>query len=284
MIACVPGRQQFLATQEERNMTIDFRRLFLSSVTVLPLCLSTVSAPAESAEVPRHLTIARELVQNMAPENNRYVLGSQFISFPGDAPTSKYAMRADCSGFLLAIFERAGYSTRSEMTFLDPSPKRKRPAAEDFVHSIEQEKGFRRVPTVEDMRPGDLLAHAMLKIDDKKQTGTTGHIFLINSRPQPIAARKPVVAGTRQFEVSIIDSNEEYVGSADSRLADPANKITGLGTGTIRIYADAQGELVGWARTFAQTARFFSYSPRFPSDTKARKAVIGRPQSGNRAS
>jgi hypothetical protein len=77
--------------------------------------------------------------------------------------------------------------------------------------------------------------------------------------------------------VSVIDSNEEHVGADDTRLLDPSNKILGLGKGTIRIYSDANGELVGWARTFRNSSKFFSYSPRFPSDTKARKAAIGRP-------
>jgi hypothetical protein len=130
------------------------------------------------------------------------------------------------------------------------------------------------------MKPGDLLAHAMLDKEVQKQTGTTGHVFLINSAPKPIGSKRPLVAGTRQFEVSIIDSNEEHVGSDDSRLARPSNKITGLGKGTIRLYADASGELVGWARTFPNSNRFFSYSPKFPSDTKLRKAAIGRPVAG----
>ncbi|MGH9578133.1 MAG: hypothetical protein ACRD3R_11915, partial [Terriglobales bacterium] len=82
------------------------------------------------------------------------------------------------------------------------------------------------------------------------------------------------------YEVSVIDSNEEHVGEDDSRLRDPSRKIHGLGKGTIRIYADADGELVGWARTFRNSAKFFSYSPRFPSDTKARKAAVGRPLAG----
>jgi hypothetical protein len=103
---------------------------------------------------------------------------------------------------------------------------------------------------------------------------------LINSSPRPIEPRKPIVEGTRQFEISIIDSSDEHVGEDDSRLADPSNKIKGLGKGTLRLYADASGELVGWARTF-KNARFFSYSPQFPSDTKLRKAAIGRPVTGN---
>ncbi len=120
----------------------------------------------------------------------------------------------------------------------------------------------------------------MLNVEDKKKTGSTGHVFLINGQPKQITPRKPVVEDTRQFEVSIIDSNEAYTGDDDSRLADPLNKVKGLGKGTIRLYADSSGELVGWATTFKTSTRFFSYNPRFPSETKARKAAMGRPVAG----
>jgi hypothetical protein len=120
----------------------------------------------------------------------------------------------------------------------------------------------------------------MLSAEDKQQTGTTAHVFLIDSSPQPIEPRDPVVAGTQQYEVTVIDSNEEYVGADDTRLADPSNKVKGLGRGTIRLYLDPQGELVGWARTFKAAKKFFSYDARFPSDTKLRKAAIGRPLAG----
>lgn len=235
-------------------------------------------AQADAAAIPGYLAVARELVQNTKPDDNRYNLGGQFISFPGDSPSGRYAVRADCSGFLLAIFERAGYTTRSRMEYLPSSSrKRTRPAAQDFVHSIEAEKGFTRIRDVRQVKPGDLLAHAMLNVEDQKQTGTTGHVFLIDSPLRPIAPRAPLVSGTRQFEVAVIDANDEHLGADDTRLADPARRVTGLGRGTIRLYVDGDGTLVGWARTFRDTRRFFSYDPRFPSDTRLRKAAVGRP-------
>lgn len=249
----------------------------------LALCAPAGGAqPAQpaAAEVPRHLALARELVQHTRPENNLYKLGSQFIRFPGDegGRHTVHQVRADCSGFLLAVFARAGYPTRARMAFLpDGRQQRKRPASEDFVHSIESEQGFRRIRDARDIRPGDLLAHAMLDPADKLQVGTTGHVFLLDSAPRAIAPREPVVAGTTQYEVVVIDSNEEHLGADDTRLADPAHKVKGLGRGTIRIYVDEAGAPVGWARTFPGVKRFFSYDPRFPSDTRRRKAAIGRP-------
>ncbi len=266
---------------DNRESTINgSRRRTLIAFLISSLCI-TVGTPTfaqslEAGGIPGYLAIARELAENVKPEDNQYQLGRQFISLPGDAASNKYAMRADCSGFLLAIFERAKLPVRSRMVFLYDGPQRKRPASEDFVFSIEQEKGFRLIRKVEDLKPGDLLAHAMIDKEVQKQTGTTGHVFLINTEPKAISSRRPIVAGTRQFEVSVIDSNEEHVGADDSRLAG-AKKIHGLGKGTIRLYADDNGELVGWARTFANSNRFFSYSPKFPSDTKLRKAAMGRP-------
>jgi len=245
-----------------------------------------MALPAAAAEtspgIPTHLAIARELVYNVKPEDNEYRLGSQRITFPDDAPGSRHAVRADCSGFLLALFQRSRYATRSEMVFLDTSGQRRRPRAEDFVTSIEQQKGFVRVARIDDLRPGDLLAHAMLDAADKSEVGTTGHVFLVDSVATPIAARRPIVTGTRQFEIRVIDSNDEFLGDDDTRLANPSSPRPGLGRGTIRLYADAKGELVGWARTFRNGTRFFSYDPRFPSDTRRRKAVIGRPTAGMR--
>ena len=261
-------------------MKIERNSLWFAAANALLLFHGVLSASVAGAEIPPHLALARELVAHIAPENNHYRLGGQHVRFPGDPGSSKYEMRADCSGFLLAMFDRAGYSTRSRMMFLKDSERRKRPRSEDFVLSIENEAGFKRIWIVDDIRPGDLLAHAMLKLEDQMQTGTSGHVMLINSRPTLIAPHKPRIAGTSQFEVSIIDSNGEHLGDDDSRLADPANKILGLGSGTIRIYVDTKGELVGWARTFVKSDRFFSYSPRFPSDTKLRKAAVGRPVTG----
>ena len=248
-----------------------------AAVLLQVLCFPAGAQSAEPGEVPRHLAIARELVDNVKPEDNRYVLGARSISFPGDLFSKKYSVQADCSGFLLAIFDRANYPTQRQMRYLEGGARRTRPASEDFVYSIEQEKGFRRIRSVEDMKPGDLLAHAMLDKADQKEVGTTGHVFLINSVPKPIQPRPPVVQGTRQYEVSVIDSNNEHVGADDSRLADPAMKVAGLGRGTIRLYVDESGELVGWARTFRVAKSFFSYDPRFPSGTRPRKAAIGRP-------
>jgi hypothetical protein len=236
------------------------------------------AAHAGTDDVPKHLALARELVANVKPASNQYRLGASLIRFPGDPGAEGYAVRADCSGFLLAIFARAGYGTRSYMTYLGGARGRKRPRAEDFVHSIEQGRGFARVRDVEGMRPGDLLAHAMLEMADKEKAGTTGHVFLIDSVPRRIAAASPVVAGTVQYEVAIIDSNDEHVGADDTRLGIGARGIAGLGRGTIRLYADSSSKLVGWARTFRDTRRFFSYDPRFPSGTKLRKAAVGRVQ------
>ena len=234
-------------------------------------------AQTGSTEIPRHLALARELVEHTRPEDNQYSAGGEFISFPGDWVSNKYAVLADCSGLVLALFARARYSTESRMVFLKASARRKRPTAEDFVLSIENERGFRRIRDVSKIEPGDVLAHALLDPEEQRRLSSTGHVVLIDGYPRHVEPRRPILDGTEQLELTVIDSNLEWTGADDSRLADPSRKIKGLGRGTIRIYADADGQLVGWARTFEKSKRFFSYDPRYPSDSKRRKAAIGRP-------
>jgi hypothetical protein len=226
--------------------------------------------------VPQHLALARELVANVRPENNSYE-HSESVSFPGDILSSKYAMHADCSGLVLALFDRAGYTTVRHMGYLYSTSFRHRPQSEDFVYSIEHGLGFMRIDDVRQARPGDVLAQALLDYGDQRSASSTGHTQLLDSVPRPIAARAPLVDGTTQFEVVVIDSSEGWGGPDDTRLADPAHKVKGLGRVTIRLYADADGRLVGWARTFPKAQRFFSLDARFPSDTKPRKGALGRP-------
>jgi len=242
------------------------------------ILLTSVVGPAVHAgqgDRP-HLALARELVDHVRATDNAYQLGSSRISFPSDGAGIRHAVKADCSGFLLALFQRAGYRTRSQMVFLDGGLGRKRPRAEDFLASIEQERGFRHIETLAHVRPGDLLAHAMLDTADKRKVGTTGHVFLLASRPSPIAARAPVVPHTRQYAVTVIDVNREWLGDDDTRLSGPGTPVKGIGSGTIRLYSDPHDHLVGWARTYANARRFFSYDPRYPSDTRRRRAAIGR--------
>lgn len=227
---------------------------------------------------PAHLVLAREIVTKIAPQDNRYRLGGRTILLPQEGH-ARYGVEADCTGFLLGVLERVGYRTESRMVFLRPGPKRIRPRAEDFVLSIEQERGFARLDRIGQVRAGDVLAHAMLNREDQALTKTTGHVFLIDAVPRRIAPKDPIVRGTTQFEVAIIDTNDEVVGSDDTRLSGGAVAATGVGRGTIRVYADADGRVVGWSRTFRK-ARFFSYDPRFPSATKARKVALGRPLPG----
>ena len=239
------------------------------------LMASTAVATAATPEVPPHLALARELVQNIRPEDNQYVLGGESITFPGDGGSSRYAMKADCSGFALAVFARSGYSLRGQMHFLVETPKRRRPRAEDFVLSIEEERGFKRIFNVADVRPGDIYAHAILSKQDQAETGTTGHVMIVDTAPRRVSPQPPLVPGTAQYALDVIDSNEEMLGSDDTRVAHGSKP--GLGRGTIRMYADADGRLVGWARTFRK-AIFYSYDPRFRSDSrKPRKAAVGRP-------
>lgn len=72
----------------------------MRSFAAAMLWLLAAAVQAQPAvPVPPHLVLARELVQNVKPEDNRCELGGQ--------ASRGYAARADCNGPLLALFQRA---------------------------------------------------------------------------------------------------------------------------------------------------------------------------------
>ena len=258
------------------------------SLFLLPLLLASltacVSRPAiessdETPGLPRHLALARELVRNIAPENNRYVLGGTFLRMPSDPEPPPYYANVDCSVFVGAMFGRgnapdflaANMAYRPDST----STSKKWFLAEDFWYSIQHEKGFMRIDHIADIRAGDVLAYTPRSQADKQKLRSTGHVVLVNGTAEAIEARAPLVAGTRQYRVSIIDANRLATGPDDTRSLTHS---TGVGMGFLRLYADENGRPVGYARPFSST-KFISWSPDFPStdpETIPQHVAIGR--------
>jgi len=256
--------------------------LIISTRWLALLLIAGIALPCRADEpaIPKYIAEARELVQNVKPEDNAYDLGGNRISFPGDLFSSAYVARADCSGFVSAMLDRADYPTARRMSFApDPFSRHRRYRAEDFLYSIEAENGFTAVKRIEDMQIGDIIALGLVSANDKQRLQVTGHVMFVNGAPKLIDSREPIIDGTRQFEVSIVDSRESSTGPEDTR--NGPSKLSGVGIGALRLYADVDGKLVGWARTF-KVAKFFSADQRFPSSNPNSPAIqmaMGRPTS-----
>lgn len=215
---------------------------------------------------PKYLQVAREIVENVKPEDNLYSNYPRYIKMPGDLFSSGYTVNTDCTGFVEAIFERAGrpapqFSTRMY---------RNTYGIADWIGGIERGEGFTELKHISDLRPGDFVLWQYLpKYKQTKQTIYNGHIVMVDAAPVKMESKRPRIPGLIQWAIKTIDSNPGTVSPDDTRYvqgvsAPPANAayealgapklkmVTGIGRGTYFLHTDAEGVIRGASLGFAK--------------------------------
>ena len=248
--------------------------LFQCLAVLFSLQATLINAAEPTPLTPLHLTLARQLHENVPTTQNNYRHTEQ-ISMPSDGSSLGFTMFADCSGLAIALLDRASSPTRSLMSI---SPKRNRPLAEDFVRSIQEKRGFQQVKTIESIQPGDLIAWEFTWDLDKKIAKDTGHVMLIDTLPVKVENRAPFVPNTTQYELFVIDSSTMHHDPHDTRVQADGSKIKGLGRGKPRLYVSVEGEIIGFANNFAN-AMFQPLNPTWAqySTGKSKTGAVGRP-------
>ncbi len=190
---------------------------------------------APNQQLPKHLLVAESLVEHLDLTNTNYKHGEPEASF-----AAPYQCHTDCSGFVDLLLQYSyGYDKDQFKKWFSST----RPTAKRYHDAIEEQKGFQLIPHVQDMQPGDFLAVKYLS-----RTDNTGHVMLAADRPVKISPQEPVVPGTTQWKVTVIDSSESGHGPTDTRHKRGINgkDHDGLGEGVLRLYTDAQGGVVGF--------------------------------------
>jgi hypothetical protein len=212
----------------------------LVAARVALCCISLVAIDAAQAQrnMPKHLDLARDFVKNLAPAATEYRHKDTVVRWRGVDGAPSNEARTDCSGFLDALLERAYGLTRDDFK---KWTGRARPLANTYHAVIEQGKGFIKIASVKEVRPGDILAV-------RYPTGAedTGHVMLVNSAPSRRTATPPVQTGTEQWEVKVIDCSRSGHGKTDTRHQSDGSFSGGVGEGTFRLYSDKAGTIVGY--------------------------------------
>jgi hypothetical protein len=233
-------------------------RVSVLSVAFAGAFLGLSSLPGRSGEeenpgVQRHLAIARAVVAAVRPDHNRYVHDSTVVWSDGLLSSDVTAF-TDCSGFLGSVLRRAGNRTYDivEAHSRFYAHHAHYPLARDYYHSIVHGWGFENVGlNVASLRPGDVIAVLF-----PPGGGDTGHVMIVDAMPVQRQASPPLVDGTAQWAVTIIDSSGGH-GPPDSRShGKGAPDQTGVGRGVVRLYTDADGQIVGYAWSLAKASRF----------------------------
>ncbi|WP_288410511.1 hypothetical protein [uncultured Herbaspirillum sp.] len=238
-------RYSFSKAAENRPTHLPWGALIIS-------CLLAWHVTAHSQDIPPYLQTARDLVNDVKPEDNSYQHHG-WIKLKGESTlfgkVEVSEVHADCSGLIDALLER---SAPQVLKVFRSQNWKSYPKAENYYAAISADNGFEFRKRMEDVEPGDIFA---AKFDNEMDTG---HVMLVDAKPRLIETPiEPIVADTQQWEIVVIDSSSSH-GKTDTRFRASGKKQTGIGRGSVRVYTDKAGQLVGWVMTMSPRQKFKS--------------------------
>jgi hypothetical protein len=221
-------------------------------LSLLLSCLLLGQATAQAQDIPPYLQSARDLLNDVAPENNDYRYRG-WIRLKGEATlfgTAEVAeVHTDCSGLIDALLQR---SAPQVLKVFQHQRWKSYPKAENYYAAIAAGDGFLLRKDMSEVEAGDIFAAKF--VNDKD----TGHVMLVDAKPRLLDTPiEPIVPDTRQWEIVVIDSSSSH-GRNDTRHRPSGPKQTGIGRGSVRVYTDSSGQLVGWVMTMAPRSKFRS--------------------------
>lgn len=182
---------------------------------------------------------AEKMVANVKPENTDYEHKRGTVKWKGIDGATEYESRTDCSGLLNALLERT-YNLKPDdfESWLGV----RRPLAITYHDAILNEQGFTRIESVLGVNPGDIIA-----IKYPPDSDNSGHIMLVAEKPTERTPTSPIIKGTRQWDVTVIDSSESGHGKTDTRRLPEGGFGQGVGRGVFRIYTDNKNIIAGYS-------------------------------------
>ena len=218
-----------------------------------------------AASDPKHLTDARVLLNGLKAKDTSYTHDKIQVRWKGVDGAKKFECHADCSGFMDALLKHSyGYNEPDLRRWFGST----RPKARDYFEQIKNHRGFRNTHSVRNAEPGDFLA-----VKYPPGSENTGHVMLVNSKPKLMQPVKPLVEGTQQWEVEVIDCSTSGHGPTDTRHVINGKDRTGLGRGILRIYTRHQA-VAGYSWSTSTGSKFYAQEER--------PLVIGHLKSGYR--
>lgn len=240
-------------------------------LTSLLLTVALLPSEGRAADPVTHLDWARLLVKTITPDQNDYESNPTEVGWKGyDGNTQSYN-RSRCSSFFTSLLVQAYDEDLSGWLGCTS------PIANTYHDAIEDEDGFIRIKKVTDLQVGDVLALAYLDAGCTQVTcgsvetcTNSGHVMLVSSVPSVRTASAPVVTGTTQYELKVIDSTSSAHGVGDTRYKSESNGANDkeVGEGIIRLYVDSNGEVMGHTWTTSSGSIYYN--------TSARSVMMGR--------
>lgn len=193
-----------------------------------------------------HIGQAEALVASLkGVADNHYGQGHRFIRWnPAHA-----AARTVCSSFTTLLLEHVYGWTDDDFKEWTGS---RDPDAAPYHDAIVQENGFRRIREISHIAPGDFIA---IKYNDG--SADTGHVMMVDAAPVEQPAADPIVPGTTQYTVTVIDSSASGHGPDDTRSLGNGKFTGGIGRGVFRLYANRDGQIAGYAWSASRKSVYY---------------------------
>jgi hypothetical protein len=193
-------------------------------------------------------------VQEVLPQNNTYVHGVGSLTWAGVNNATTSTCSTDCSGFLNHIYTQTyNYSSADYQSWLGAS----RPIALNYYNAIQAQNHFTKISKLSSMIQGDIIA-----IKYPADNTNSGHIMTIVSPPVLRTATAPVVSGTTQYEVTIIDCSSSGHGPTDTRYISSGNWVQGVGKGVFRFYLNKKGAISGYSWSTYSSSVYYTQAER----------------------
>lgn len=224
----------------------------------LALLITAVPAHAESSA---HIFWAEDVATHITPANNAYGTSPNFVHWPGVDGATAYENRTECSTFVTRVLKQAyGWGDAYFRTWMSSTS----PSAAKYHDAILAQNGFNLVSDIAAIQAGDIIA-----IKYPEGFSPSGHAMIALGAAQPRARNTaPIVVGTTQYEIEIVDSSKSGHGPTDTRLMSDDSWDDGVGIGILRLYADGNGTIVG--HTWSTYKNSTYYGPN------TRHLVVGR--------
>jgi hypothetical protein len=229
-------------------------------LAALSLLMTLPLAPAFAQGTPAHLAWGQKLVAEALPQNNAYGSSPSYIHFKGIDGYAVTENRTVCATFVTALYQRAyGWNGTTFQTWMGSTS----PNAALYHDTIAAGTGFWVVSKVTDILPGDVIA-----VKYPAGSDSSGHAMLAETVPVVRTASSPLVNGTTQYEVTVLDSSESGHGPTDTRLHSNGTWGNGAGRGVLRLYADSQGLITGYTWSTYSNSAYYAQN--------VRNLVVGR--------
>jgi hypothetical protein len=221
------------------------------------LCLALMAvagaaALGQTGGSTAHLAEANTLVNILDKNNNKYDddgISNSFINWDGSEAWT------NCATFITLLLKHTyGWTDADFVNWWQSSS----PTAARYHDQIAAQNRFAQVLYRSQILPGDLIA-----IEYPAGSAVTGHVMLVAGPPTLRSpGTNPIIAGTLQYEVPVIDSSSSYHGPTDTRHPNNGGVPGGIGRGVFRLYVDAGDQIVGYTWSTYSNSTYYNQSQR----------------------